>query len=238
MLTQSPSTQSDQGFLSQLGVPGDGHVPVCNNCIKAHKQCVKREPQNIRFVIHHPPTASTNRRGGKGLGRAEVEAGRSERVRALRASTARTTFPDFPGEIATEPASSHISRLAALSPCEALGHPDIAELFQHYINRLAPWYDLNDVHKAFGTIVPAQALKHPVLFKAIVAFAASHRWGTSKSFGEFGPIFHSACVGELRSAIDDLQPRLQGEYLAAACLLRSHEILTGTFSGRRLEMLL
>jgi Fungal specific transcription factor domain len=117
--------------------------------------------------------------------------------------------------------------LAACSPREALNDPEIARLFAHYVDILAPWYDLNESSQVFGTTVTSHALHCPVLFKALIAFAATH-W--HKTFGESGDIagaFHAACVGELLDSLEHLEPEDQGDYLAATCLLRSYEILNG-----------
>jgi hypothetical protein len=120
--------------------------------------------------------------------------------------------------------------LAASSPDIALGDPDIAKLFAHYINVLAPWYDLNDAQRFFGIQVPLNALETPILFKAIIAFSASHRNKICGDMQGIAQAFHSACVQEFLLVINQAERRSNGNELAATCLLRSYEIINGNSS--------
>jgi hypothetical protein len=70
-------------------------------------------------------------------------------------------------------------------------------------------------------------LNNPILFKAIIAFASCHQSRTAGAMTDLGPVYHAACVKDLLAAIHDVQPQFDGEHLAAACLLRSYEILNG-----------
>lgn len=114
------------------------------------------------------------------------------------------------------------------SPSVALEDPMIAILFRHYLDVLAPWYDLNDVCLMFQTVVPARALRNPVLFKALITLSACHMSRTTKQPQEFDSIYHASCVEELLAKLNDKSPELQADFLAATCLLRSYEILNGT----------
>jgi hypothetical protein len=116
----------------------------------------------------------------------------------------------------------------ATIPCSlqvALQGSVIANLFRHHVDFLAPLYDLNDSQNLFGTLVPMRALSNPVLFKALVAFLACHQNRLSGRLQGLGSVYHATCVRELLAAVDDFQSELQGDYLAATCLLRSYEIL-------------
>ncbi|KAI9657051.1 MAG: hypothetical protein M1821_003217 [Bathelium mastoideum] len=75
--------------------------------------------------------------------------------------------------------------------------------------------------------IPLKALENPVLFKAIVAFAASHQSRTCGFSSEQVLKLHDACLKDLITALEDFEPSKQAEYLAATCLLRSYEILNG-----------
>ncbi len=44
---------------------------------------------------------------------------------------------------------------------------------------------------------------------------------------ELGLRFHAACVHDFLSVVDRFDAEHHGAYLAATCLLRSYEILTG-----------
>jgi hypothetical protein len=67
------------------------------------------------------------------------------------------------------------AELAVLPPRVSLLNPDIACMFSHYIDNLAPWYDLNDASHVFGTDVPVYAMNVPVLFRAIIALGSVGR---------------------------------------------------------------
>jgi hypothetical protein len=122
---------------------------------------------------------------------------------------------------------STATKLAAASPKVALADPCIADLFAHYIRTLAPWYDLNDSQRTFGTLVPQNSIDCPILFRAIIAFSASHKSKTEYSMQEIASAFHTSCVQEFLEPIKEVQPRTHGNELAATCLLRSYEIIDG-----------
>ncbi|RQM07978.1 hypothetical protein DH86_00003601, partial [Scytalidium sp. 3C] len=71
------------------------------------------------------------------------------------------------------------------------------------------------------------ALDNPLLFKALVAFSAHHLSIVTGEVCGLGLAFHAACVEDLLAVMDNFQLRLRADYLAAACLLRSYEILAG-----------
>lgn len=103
-------------------------------------------------------------------------------------------------------------------------------LYSHYINALAPWYDLHDPRRTFGTIVAEQALQVPILFRAIVALSASHLSKTAGLSSDVASAFHSQCVADMLRSMDSSLPSLDdGSYLASTCLLRSFELINGKF---------
>jgi hypothetical protein len=125
--------------------------------------------------------------------------------------------------------------LVTSDPGIALQHPIIAFFFRHYIDFLAPWYDLNDSQNLFGTLVPQRAMQNSILFKAVIAFSACHESRTQRCdrYQELGHVFHGACVRDLLKVLNDVHPNsdiqgdVQGDCLSATCLLRSYEILNG-----------
>ncbi|KAG9775406.1 hypothetical protein KCU88_g5106, partial [Aureobasidium melanogenum] len=89
---------------------------------------------------------------------------------------------------------------------------EIAQCFEHYLEVLSPWYDLNDQDSTFGARVAEQAQHNPLLMSAVVAFAAMHKARTGHSS-------FMLIADRYDSATKD------GTALAATCLLRSYEIL-------------
>jgi hypothetical protein len=117
--------------------------------------------------------------------------------------------------------------LANSIPRVAVQDSEIAELFAHYINVLAPWYDLNDSERLFGTLVPTNSLDCPILFRAVIAFSAVHRYKTPHVVQNIASAFHAACVQDFLQLMDIGEPRSHANELAATCLLRSYEIING-----------
>ena len=110
---------------------------------------------------------------------------------------------------------------------KALENEVVTELLVHYVNILAPWYDLNDCQLNFARLVPLHALNNPILFKALIAFSASHRNKVQGTTSVFASAFHSSCVSELLQHLEKNGSDIEGDCLAATCLLRSYEILNG-----------
>ena len=121
------------------------------------------------------------------------------------------------------------SMLATSTPGAALSDAEVAELFAHYIDTLAPWYDLNDAQRLFGTVVPENSIGCPVLFRAVIAFAASHKSRTTGTAQVLAPAFHAACVQDFLLLTSRIEPGFHGNELAATCLLRSYEIMNGKY---------
>lgn len=103
-----------------------------------------------------------------------------------------------------------------------------AQLFEHYLRVLAPWYDLNDLENAFTRTVGARARECHLILHAILAFAAIHKCRTGQSsLKTMAEVQHARCLRhliELRKGdalIED------GTALSATCLLRSYELLSG-----------
>lgn len=115
-------------------------------------------------------------------------------------------------------------------PREALKDTRIAALFHQYLS-VATWYDLGDPLRHFSTTVPILALEHELLFCAVIALSAIRASNTSARPSTIvATSYHSRCV-KLLIGLDDSRDSLQnGVALATACLLRSYEILSGTYS--------
>jgi hypothetical protein len=106
---------------------------------------------------------------------------------------------------------------------------EVARLFHHY-SELAKWYDLSDAARTYGIKVPEIALDNPLLFSAVVASSAMHLSKTSlpqaRRAAEF---YHSNCIAKLIELKEDDESvsSASGIALAAVCLLRAYETLSG-----------
>lgn len=125
------------------------------------------------------------------------------------------------------------------NPEIALQSPHVARLFRHYIDNLAPWYDLNDRKRHFEDIVPIRARKNALLLSAILAFAAANIHYSSlpdedlpgkENLLDVAEFYHLESVRnliEITGESDNLQEgSVVEETLAAICLLRSYEIIS------------
>lgn len=113
------------------------------------------------------------------------------------------------------------------SPTENLLNELVAGILHHYIEHLAAWYDLCEHDRPFESLVPIRALESSVVFNAVIAFSAQHKALHDQRYGTCSILYHSACVKGLLSGLDEFDPSMQEDYLVAACLLRSYEILKG-----------
>lgn len=114
------------------------------------------------------------------------------------------------------------------SPKVALHNQEIAAYFHRYISGPALWYDLCDPGRHFATEVPELALKNELLFSAVIAIAAVQVSKTGvKAAREAAEYYHGHCVRLLIGLRGDDESLINGTALAAACLLRSYEILHG-----------
>lgn len=140
---------------------------------------------------------------------------------AVERHTPHTSAP----EVDTEPREMQLAtRLSQQSPQIALLNPIIANAFSHYVEFVAPWYDLTDSRSTFSATVAVRALNFPVLFRAMIALACCHLSVITNQSEEYGFAFHAACVEDLITAVGTC-PTFSEEYLAAACLLQLYEIL-------------
>ncbi|RFU32106.1 hypothetical protein B7463_g4227, partial [Scytalidium lignicola] len=201
----------DPEELSQLR--RDGQRPVCQNCLRGDRTCVS-ENAGIKFVIHTTDPAPTKLNLSS-----EESCGLQTFTTSPKLSASIFTRGEYPESV--------VYNLILSDPRSALDNQDIAKIFRHYIDVLAPWYDLNDSDNSFGIIVPSHALDNPILFKALIAFSAHHRSMVTGEAHGLGLTFHAACVEDLLKVMDNFQLRLRADYLAATYLLRSYEILTG-----------
>jgi hypothetical protein len=114
-----------------------------------------------------------------------------------------------------------------VNPTQDLHNETISALFSHYIERLAAWYDLCEQDRPFESLITVRALEVPVVFNAVIAFSAQHKALNDARYETYSTLYHSACIEGLLGGISSFNPTLQEDYLVAACLLRSYEILGG-----------
>ncbi|KAI9709537.1 MAG: hypothetical protein M1820_003297 [Bogoriella megaspora] len=214
----------------------DETLPKCRNCSKKNRTC--RHQEEWPPAQNPPSSQGWNMRtwsdvfecdfSGVSLPSTSDSAPQRSQSRAKNLAgdeSASSTYPIPEDESSrqvtlSEQAIAHGGR-------DSLRDPVITELFRHYVDNLASWFDLNDPQSLFADVIPFKALDNPILFKAIIAFTAGHRNRTSKFPHVEVVKIHNACLKDLIPALQSFNPSQQADYLAATCLLRSYEILNG-----------
>lgn len=199
--------------------PGDGHRPICQNCAKRSVQCERSNPDR-KFVIYTTGPAPT---------RPERELNESQTSSDHAQTAVNHSQPDAAVVLSDRETSFQFP--TPVSPTEDLRNELIASLYHHYIQHLAAWYDLCENERPFESMVPAKALEVSVLFNAIIAFSAQHKALSDARYETCSTLYHSACIQELLNGLSAFSPIMQEDYLVAACLLRSYEILNGIHHG-------
>ncbi|KAI5925576.1 hypothetical protein F4810DRAFT_708526 [Camillea tinctor] len=105
-----------------------------------------------------------------------------------------------------------------------------ANLFTHYINHIAPLFDLCDHERHFAYFVPQRAPSCPLLLNAIMAVSAKH---LSRK-GQMDPLvvdkYYQNCLKTLIPALSSVAAVIDENLLAAIVLLRYMEEMELPFS--------
>ncbi|THW05935.1 hypothetical protein D6D24_06693, partial [Aureobasidium pullulans] len=185
----------------------DGVLPTCRRCTQRQEQCDRLEAKS-KFVLYTPNSSLSRSHPPEIHHLNPVE--RHPRSAAQGTSNVEHNNLQVPDPI---------------NPSTDLGNQVVAGLLHHYIEHLAAWYDLCERDRPFELLVPIRALDLPILFNAIIAFSAQHMTLSDSRYEVISTVYHSACIQGLLSGLSDFDPGLQEDYLVAACLLRSFEIL-------------
>jgi hypothetical protein len=200
-------------LIPSLRATGDGGRPVCSMCTKRQVQCDRSDPER-KFVVYTANPALDQ------LAQ-EVENLIPETVMNQSTITQQTV---------TYGVASEIQVPKPAGPTEDLRNETVAGLYHHYIEHLAAWYDLCEQDRPFASLVPVRALEVSVVFNAIIAFSAQHKALDDARYETCSTLYHSACISGLLDGLSEFNATLQEDYLVAACLLRSYEILKGISS--------
>ncbi|OAP58668.1 hypothetical protein AYL99_07758 [Fonsecaea erecta] len=112
-----------------------------------------------------------------------------------------------------------------------------ALLFRHYVENLAPWFDVTDPQQHFQIHVPERALESNVLLDAILALSALNIGRLPRTeltqYVDVDPVlsevYHTRCIGKLISLMNDKETAFDEDVLSAAVILRKFEEMNGKF---------
>ncbi|KAK4160582.1 hypothetical protein QBC43DRAFT_292808 [Cladorrhinum sp. PSN259] len=113
-------------------------------------------------------------------------------------------------------------------------------LIRHFVQHLAHWLDLCDPCRSFETLVPERARSSPMLFYAILSFAATHISQTNDPQMKQAALeYHLRCIDHVRRSLES-QDGKQEDHFAAAIILRVVEEMEETRKevGRDQEIML
>ncbi|EHK17213.1 uncharacterized protein TRIVIDRAFT_195192 [Trichoderma virens Gv29-8] len=214
-----------------LNIAGDEASPICGQCTRSRRYCARPQKSSRWLAYHHPSESAAAANGA-------FEPWSSLFVYFQNFLLHLPAFFPCPPDLKisspelTEPphsagAAGRTRFPSPESPRDALELPDVAWYFHNYITELAKWYDLGDALRQFATKVPELALDEPLLFSAVIALSAEHLCQTTgpKIAREMAGFYHSRCVAYLIKLDEKSELLTNGVALAAACLLRSYEIL-------------
>ncbi|KAF4467824.1 Zn 2cys6 transcription factor, partial [Fusarium albosuccineum] len=103
-----------------------------------------------------------------------------------------------------------------------------AEYFMHFIHELAPWFDVCDPARNFGTEVPKRARHFPFLAYSILAFSSRQISLKAGIDDDSHETYHSHALRILIPILDDPIGAVNENVLAGIVILRSYEETTGS----------
>lgn len=118
-----------------------------------------------------------------------------------------------------------ISGIYIESPRWPLEDPIEAMLFQTFVDKLAPLFDLCDSDRHFATVVPRRAVMCPPLMNAVLAASAKRLTRISGFDGLVGDRYHQKCLDVLIPALSSSAAIMDENLLTAIVILRYMEEL-------------
>ncbi|KAJ5505186.1 hypothetical protein N7463_008060 [Penicillium fimorum] len=100
-----------------------------------------------------------------------------------------------------------------------------ASLMRYFIQKLAPWADVCDIHSHFSTEVPRRALENKMVLQAILALSARHDAILANDSDWEASAYHGQCLQLLIAAIDQAETNCDENMLITVVILRIYEEL-------------
>ncbi|KAK9857791.1 Fungal transcriptional regulatory protein [Penicillium brevicompactum] len=154
---------------------------------------------------------------------------------SLSNSLLEATQERYPETTHTEERSQRVierrSQISTSSPFTPFSEEDAtlslreASLMRYFIQKLAPWADICDIHSHFSTEVPRRALENPMVLKAILALSARHDAILANDSDWEASAYHGECLEMLIAALDKAEASCDENMLIAVVILRIYEEL-------------
>ncbi|KGO66152.1 Glycoside hydrolase, family 71 [Penicillium expansum] len=101
-----------------------------------------------------------------------------------------------------------------------LRDPEEARLLQHFVDKVAPFFDCTDRQQHFAIHIPYRARRCETLFNAILAMSARHLNRTTAFDPFVSDRYYQACLEKLIPALNDHGVTMDDDLLAATVILR------------------
>ncbi|KAJ5855371.1 uncharacterized protein N7529_009315 [Penicillium soppii] len=101
-----------------------------------------------------------------------------------------------------------------------LRDPEEARLLQHFVDKVAPFFDCTDRQQHFAIHIPHRARRCETLFNAMMAMSARHLNRTTHFDPFVSDHYYQACLEKLIPALDDHGVTMDDDLLAATVILR------------------
>ncbi|KAJ5964962.1 transcriptional regulator family: Fungal Specific TF [Penicillium vulpinum] len=101
-----------------------------------------------------------------------------------------------------------------------LRDPEEARLLQHFVDKVAPFFDCTDRQQHFAIHIPYRARRCETLFNAILAMSARHLNRTTAFDPFVSDHYYQACLEKLIPALNDHGVTMDDDLLAATVILR------------------
>ncbi|KAJ5807913.1 hypothetical protein N7474_009182, partial [Penicillium riverlandense] len=110
-----------------------------------------------------------------------------------------------------------------------------ADLLQHFVDKITPFFDCTDYQRHFALHIPYRARHCETLFNAILAMSARHLSRTA-SFDPFvSDHYFQLCLEKLIPALNDHEVTMDDDLLAATVILRLLEEYDAPLAGSDLR---
>ncbi|KZN90235.1 hypothetical protein EN45_003510 [Penicillium chrysogenum] len=101
-----------------------------------------------------------------------------------------------------------------------LRDPEEARLLQHFVEKVAPFFDCTDRQQHFAIHIPYRARRCETLFNAILAMSARHLNRTTGFDPFVSDHYYQACLAKLIPALNDHGVTMDDDLLSATVILR------------------
>ncbi|KIW51350.1 hypothetical protein PV05_10083 [Exophiala xenobiotica] len=110
-----------------------------------------------------------------------------------------------------------------------------ASLFRHFLEKLGPWFDMNDNEKTFTRELVRKAHVSPILLKAVLALSSRHLATIANFDSSKAERYSEECVQEMIVCLANRVESMNDDLFAATIILRTKEEMDAYPHGMDLQ---